>query len=161
MAFQLLIVGASGSGKTTLIEKLIPVLAARGLRVASVKHAHHGFEAEKAGSDSDRHARAGAIPVILLSNTEAVVMWRQNPPSVVDLIERVSDDVDVVLIEGFGALGGPKILVHRKEVEPKPVRDPELIIAAVTDEPLGFRVELAHDQIDELADLVVSEIERS
>ncbi|MCJ7493551.1 MAG: molybdopterin-guanine dinucleotide biosynthesis protein B, partial [Deltaproteobacteria bacterium] len=32
------IVGKSDSGKTTLIEKLIPELARRGYKVATVKH---------------------------------------------------------------------------------------------------------------------------
>ncbi len=34
-------VGHSGSGKTTLIEKLVGELSSRGLRVATIKHAHH------------------------------------------------------------------------------------------------------------------------
>jgi len=33
--------GWSGAGKTTLLTRLIPTLVARGLRVATVKHAHH------------------------------------------------------------------------------------------------------------------------
>ena len=36
--------GWSGSGKTTLITKLIPRLIARGIRVSTLKHAHHGFD---------------------------------------------------------------------------------------------------------------------
>jgi molybdopterin-guanine dinucleotide biosynthesis adapter protein len=35
--------GYSGSGKTTLVEKLIPALKLRGLRVSVVKHAHRQF----------------------------------------------------------------------------------------------------------------------
>lgn len=140
------------------MEKLIPELTNRGMRVASVKHAHHGFEAEKAGSDSDRHAKAGAMPVVLVSETEAAVMWRRNPPPVEQLIESVTDDVDIVVIEGYGALPGPKVLVHRAVVEPKLVKDPERIIAAVTDEPLGYAIEFSHDEVDALADLVVEQV---
>ena len=36
--------GWSGSGKTTLIVHLLPELIARGLRVSTIKHAHHRFE---------------------------------------------------------------------------------------------------------------------
>ncbi|MFZ1194978.1 MAG: molybdopterin-guanine dinucleotide biosynthesis protein MobB, partial [Pseudolabrys sp.] len=36
--------GWSGSGKTTLITKLIPRLIARGVKVSTLKHAHHGFD---------------------------------------------------------------------------------------------------------------------
>src|SRR5262249_2162315 len=38
------IAGWSGAGKTTLLAKLIPCLTARGLRVSTVKHAHHAFD---------------------------------------------------------------------------------------------------------------------
>ena len=33
--------GWSGAGKTTLLRKLIPALVAEGLRVSTLKHAHH------------------------------------------------------------------------------------------------------------------------
>ncbi len=47
------IVGRTNSGKTTLIEKLIPALAARGYRIATIKRHHHGdFEADQPGKDS-------------------------------------------------------------------------------------------------------------
>ena len=51
--------GFSGSGKTTLIERIIPLLVARGLRVALVKHAHHDFDIDQPGKDSHRHRAAG------------------------------------------------------------------------------------------------------
>ncbi|MEP6771876.1 MAG: molybdopterin-guanine dinucleotide biosynthesis protein MobB, partial [Polaromonas sp.] len=44
--------GYSGSGKTTLVEKLIPALKARGLRVSVVKHAHHKFDIDHPGKDT-------------------------------------------------------------------------------------------------------------
>jgi len=49
------IAGYSGSGKTTLVERLVPILRARGLRVSVVKHAHHDFEIDHVGKDSWRH----------------------------------------------------------------------------------------------------------
>ena len=47
------IAGYSGSGKTTLLEKLIPQFTARGLRVSVIKHAHHGFDIDRPGKDSE------------------------------------------------------------------------------------------------------------
>ena len=41
--------GWSGSGKTTLITRLIPRLIARGIRVSTLKHAHHGFDLDQPG----------------------------------------------------------------------------------------------------------------
>ena len=54
------ITGWSGSGKTSLIIRLIPELRARGMRVATLKHAHHSFDLDTAGKDSYRHRAAGA-----------------------------------------------------------------------------------------------------
>ncbi len=44
-------VAFSGTGKTTFLEKLIPQLKARGLRVAVYKHDAHEFEIDKKGKD--------------------------------------------------------------------------------------------------------------
>jgi molybdopterin-guanine dinucleotide biosynthesis protein B len=53
------IVGRPNNGKTTLIEKLIPELTARGLRVGAVKRVAK-FDIDVPGKDSWRHSRAGA-----------------------------------------------------------------------------------------------------
>ncbi|MEQ1626536.1 MAG: molybdopterin-guanine dinucleotide biosynthesis protein B, partial [Nitrospira sp.] len=60
-------VGRSNSGKTTLIERVIPELVRAGYRVATVKHAGHGFDLDTEGKDSWRHKRAGASSVIVMS----------------------------------------------------------------------------------------------
>ena len=62
------IAGYSGSGKTTLMEKLLPRLTARGLRVSVVKHAHHDFDIDRPKKDSYRHRQAGAAEVLLTSS---------------------------------------------------------------------------------------------
>jgi molybdopterin-guanine dinucleotide biosynthesis adapter protein len=43
--------GWSGAGKTTLVDQLIPALIARGLRVSTLKHAHHAFDIDRPGTD--------------------------------------------------------------------------------------------------------------
>ena len=53
-------VGRSNSGKTTLIERVIPELVRAGYKVATVKHAGHGFDLDTEGKDSWRHKQAGA-----------------------------------------------------------------------------------------------------
>ena len=58
-------VGYSGSGKTTLIEKIIALLAERGLKVSAVKNAHHNVDIDKPGKDSYRFREAGATQVIV------------------------------------------------------------------------------------------------
>ena len=50
-------VGWKNSGKTTLVERLIPLLARRGLKVATVKHTHHDLRPPDGATDGERHAR--------------------------------------------------------------------------------------------------------
>ena len=59
--------GFSGSGKTTLAEKLISNITRRGLNIATIKHAHHAFDADIPGKDSWRHRKAGASQDDLIS----------------------------------------------------------------------------------------------
>ena len=65
------IIGIAGwkkSGKTTLVTRLIAEFTARGLKVATVKHAHHDFQIDEGETDSARHRRAGASQVAVVSS---------------------------------------------------------------------------------------------
>ena len=59
--------GWSGAGKTTLLTRLIPQLVAQGLKVSTIKHAHHAFDVDVPGKDSWRHREAGASEVLVSS----------------------------------------------------------------------------------------------
>jgi molybdopterin-guanine dinucleotide biosynthesis protein B len=110
--------GWSGSGKTTLIEKLIPLIVARGLTVSLVKHAHHSFEVDQPGKDSYRHRHAGASEVLVSSSRRWALVHelRGAPePSFAELIERVSP-CDLLLVEGFKRENVPKLEVYRAAV---------------------------------------------
>jgi GTPase SAR1 family protein len=63
-------VGHSGAGKTTLIEKLLRELSGRGLRVATIKHAHHKVVLDTPGKDSWRYKQAGAVMSMLVTSNE-------------------------------------------------------------------------------------------
>src|SRR4051812_496777 len=106
----------SGSGKTTLIEKLLPLLTERGLRVSVVKRAHHGFDVDQPGKDSHRHRQAGASEVLVSSDARWALMHelRTEPePELPALLERLSP-CDLVLVEGFKAQPIPKMEIHRQ-----------------------------------------------
>ena len=60
---------ASGTGKTTFIEKLIPLLAQRGVRTAVIKSDSHGFDLDTEGKDTARFTAAGAEAVAVSSPT--------------------------------------------------------------------------------------------
>lgn len=107
--------GWSGSGKTTLIERMIPILRARGLSVSLVKHTHHDFDIDRPGKDSWRFRAAGAGEVMLAGESRWALMreLRDAPePSLDELLGRLAP-CDLVLFEGFKAADLPKIEVFR------------------------------------------------
>jgi molybdopterin-guanine dinucleotide biosynthesis protein B len=110
------IVGKSDSGKTTLIEKLLPELVRRGFRIATVKHDVHGFEVDREGKDSWRHKKAGAHTVII-SSPQKVALIRdvEKDLTLDELRERLVQDVDLILSEGYKKDVQPKIEIFRKE----------------------------------------------
>jgi molybdopterin-guanine dinucleotide biosynthesis adapter protein len=131
--------GWSGSGKTTLMTLLIPELAARGIAVSTVKHAHHSFDVDQPGKDSWRHRQAGAGEVMISSQNRWALMHelRGGPePSLDELVGRMSP-VDLLLIEGFKRHPHPKIEVYRPSLG-KPLLYPEdpFIVAIASDEML-------------------------
>lgn len=131
--------GWSGSGKTTLIEQVIAYLAAEGVRVALIKHAHHSFDIDHVGKDSYRHREAGATEVMISSGKRwAIVHELRGAPELAlrDALARLSP-TDLVLIEGYKREPLPKLEVWRSAVgKPLLFPDDEHIIALATDDPL-------------------------
>lgn len=131
--------GYSGSGKTQLVERLIPALKLRGLRVSVAKHAHHNFDIDHPGKDSWRHREAGAFEVVVASDRRLALMREFERPaelSVHHLIAELYDGVDWVLVEGFKSSNLLKIEVWRPE-SGKPARypDDDFIVAIATNAP--------------------------
>jgi molybdopterin-guanine dinucleotide biosynthesis protein B len=131
--------GWSGSGKTTLVTAVIPVLVRRGLKVATVKHAHHDFDTDQPGKDSWLHRQAGACEVAIVSSRRwAIVheLGEQPEPPLGDMLAKLSD-VDLVIVEGFKRHPHPKLEVYRAVVG-KPLLHPDddCIVAIATDAPL-------------------------
>src|SRR5674476_503999 len=131
--------GYSGSGKTTLVEKLIPALKLRGLRVSVVKHAHHRFDIDHPGKDTWRHREAGAFEVVVASSQRLALLREFERPAqltVHHLIAELYEGVDWVLVEGFKDSNLLKIEVWRA-ASGKPALYPndDFIVAIATDSP--------------------------
>ena len=111
------VTGWKNSGKTGLMERLVDEIINRGLSVSTVKHAHHTFDIDKQGKDSDRHRQAGAKEVLLSSSKRFALIHEfrdEKEPPLARLLDRLSP-VDLVLIEGYKRDQHPKIEAHRKE----------------------------------------------
>jgi molybdopterin-guanine dinucleotide biosynthesis protein B len=110
------IVGKSDSGKTTLIEKLVPELTRRGYRIATVKHDVHGFEVDQEGKDSWRHKQAGAHTVVISSPKKvALIRDVEKDLTLEEIREKLIQDVDLIVSEGYKKDVQPKIEIFRKE----------------------------------------------
>jgi molybdopterin-guanine dinucleotide biosynthesis adapter protein len=131
--------GWSGSGKTTLITKVIPVLAGRGLKVATVKHAHHDFDIDQPGKDSWLHRAAGASEVMVASSRRWALIHElqgEPEPALQDILAKLSA-ADLIIIEGFKRHAHPKLEVHRAATgKPLLYPDDDCIVAIASDEPL-------------------------
>jgi molybdopterin-guanine dinucleotide biosynthesis protein MobB len=116
-------VGDSDSGKTTLLERLIPVLAMRGLAVAAVKHASHGFDADKPGKDSHRLFTSGVQAVAVISDAQIATFERRDAEHGAALEEALAtlpDGLDLVLVEGFAWEPIPRLILVPPDRMPRP-----------------------------------------
>ncbi len=128
------IVGHSGSGKTTLVEKLICEFTRRGLRVATIKHAHHRVELDTPGKDSHRYKEAGAVMSMLLTRDALqLVADAKEGRDPHELAQRFLGEADVVLAEGFSNAPGAKIEVLRRACGKPPRCTIYGLVAMVTD----------------------------
>ena len=152
-------VGRSNSGKTTLIERLIPELVKAGYKVATVKHAGHGFDLDTEGKDSWRHKRAGASTVMVLSKGSLAMFADVNDDiKVSELRDRFLDQsIDLIIAEGWKSEGFPKIVVARDQLDEVPVSHDGLL-AVLSNKKIDVNVPLIDpDDIPTLATLIIKQ----
>ena len=135
------IVARSGTGKTTLIEKLIPLLSKKQLKIAVIKHSHHTFQWDTPGKDSARFRQSGARQILLASPNQWVHYTETQTAQVPTLkcaIERLDKSAcDLILVEGFTRETFSKIEVYRRELKQPPLfAGDSNIIAVVSNGPL-------------------------
>jgi molybdopterin-guanine dinucleotide biosynthesis adapter protein len=127
------IAGWSGAGKTTLILKLLPLLTAQGLRVSTLKHAHHMFDVDQPGKDSHSHRMAGATEVLIASANRFAIMHelRGAPEPPLEVLLGKLSAVDLVLIEGFKRAPHPKLEVFRAANGKPPLHTADPAVVAI------------------------------
>lgn len=129
--------GWSNSGKTTFTTRVVELLTNMGIRVGVIKHHGHktgGVDVE--GKDSWKYSQAGANPVILSASDQYAIFVStpQGELSREELVAKIADDVDLVIVEGFRAEADGAVEVYRTAAgHPDPKLTPEERIALVTD----------------------------
>jgi len=135
------VTGWKNAGKTGLMERLVAEFCGRGLRVSTLKHAHHSFDVDHPGKDSHRHRMAGASQVLLASTERWALMneHRGAPePSLAALLAKL-DPVDLVLIEGWKRDKHPKVEAWRAETgNPLIAPNDPTILAVASDTALSL-----------------------
>jgi len=157
------VTGWKNSGKTTLVERLVAEITGRGLTVSTIKHAHHGFDADHPGKDSYRHRAAGAAQVLVASPDRWALMSElrgAETPSLAALLGRL-DPVDLVLVEGYKRDRHPKIEARRTATGQDLIAEADDTIEAVAaDAPLaGLAVPVFDlDDIRGVADFILGRV---
>jgi len=135
------IVGNSGSGKTTFIERLIPELKRRGLKVGTLKHDVHGFEMDKPGKDSWRHKQAGASTTIISSSQKIGIVMDVNHDHRPDELLTLFQGMDIILAEGYKRADRPKLEIFRAEITKEPLnKKDKSLLAIVSDTTVDLDV---------------------
>ena len=105
------IVGLKNSGETFFAQKIISALTSREFEVASIKHAHDGFEIDHPQTDSFLHRKAGAKEVIISSSkrwAKITEIKNKDEKKLNDLIKEIQN-ADIVIVEGYKKDIHPKI----------------------------------------------------
>jgi len=159
------ITGWKNSGKTQLVTRLVAEFTARGLKVSTVKHAHHNFDIDKPGADSYRHREAGAVEVALVSERRWALMHElreEDEPPLSAILPRLAP-CDLILIEGYKRENHPKIEARRTESASKGPLAPEdpniLAIAADHAQPDETLPVYDLDDISGLADFIAARLD--
>ena len=135
------IVGQSGSGKTTYIEKLIPELRRKGLKVGTIKHHHGNFELDRPGKDSWRHRHAGSVSTIIASPSQIGLVMDADHDYEPDELVSYFPEVDIILAEGYKHIRKPKAEIFRPEVHDHPVCvEDRHLVALITDSDIDLGV---------------------
>jgi molybdopterin-guanine dinucleotide biosynthesis protein B len=102
------VVGFKDSGKTAVVEALVSKLVKKGLKPATAKHvSKKGFSMDSEGKDSWRHSAAGANPVMVFSDIEMVLKFKDSIQRLsLDAISNLAQEygANVLVLEGFSSL---------------------------------------------------------
>ncbi len=108
------IVGYKNTGKTTLVCRLAEQLAERGFRIGTVKHDGHDFEPDVPGTDSWKHRRSGAAVTAVVSDRRTA-WFEERSSELSELLTRMADRVDLVIVEGWKRERYPKLALVQTE----------------------------------------------
>lgn len=157
----LAIVGYSGTGKTTLLTQLIPLLTAKQLNIAVIKHSHHNVDLDIPGKDSYQLRKAGALQTMIACDDRWALMT-ETPNKTCDLYQLAQHFTlpDLILVEGFKQEPIQKIALYRQAINrPYQLLIDEYTIAIASDTPLTVNVPLLDlNNIHQIASFIIGTV---
>lgn len=127
-----LVASRSKTGKTTILEKVLPILKQRGLKVAVLKGNLHHYELDLPGKDSWRFSEAGADVSGLTTPDRYILIGSNSGKSGTEAATGLLKELDLIIIEGNKKTANPKLEVVRSDLNPEPLLLPNTA-AVITD----------------------------
>lgn len=150
----LFVVGRKKTGKTTLIEKLLSGLKEKGYKLGSVKHTSHDHQFDREGTDSFRHAQAGAETTLILSPHKVAIFSESMRDRDLDqLFNFLFEDCDLIIGEGFKSSPFPKIEVLGTDDTLSPTCNLQDNLVAVVGE-VKTELPVPHFKMDQVQEII-------
>lgn len=149
--------GMKNSGKTTLIEGLIPVLGAKGIVTAVIKHDGHSYTPDVPGTDSYRFFEAGACGSAIFDGEKFTVTHRAKITET--MLAAMFPEADLILLEGFKASDYPKLILVRGESGGVPAVAGGSVLAIVTELPAETSLPVfSPNDLEGIADFLIASL---
>ncbi len=152
------IIGYHHTGKTSVAEVLIRALSTKGFQVATIKDIHNEvYRADRSGSNSWRHARAGASQVFAHGLHDAALVLTPTP----DLNQMISLlRADFLIIEGLKSAAVPKILcANNRDQLDKLIDDTVFAISGAVAEELSGYLQLPAFSLERQPEELLARVE--
>lgn len=153
----IMVKGFSKTGKTTTVTALIRELRRRGYSVGTVKDIHYeGFHMDREGTDTYKHAQAGAVRVTALGEGETDLLFSRRM-DIRALLKYYKEDF--VILEGDSGADCPVILTARTEDDiEKRMTDRVIAISGVISNQRkqykGLPVINCMEEVEKMVDLI-------
>lgn len=153
----IMVKGFSKTGKTTTVTAIIKELRRRGYSVGTVKDIHYeGFHMDQEGTDTYKHAQAGASRVTALGERETDILFSRRM-DITPLLKYYKEDF--VILEGDSGADCPAIVTAktREDIE-KRMDDRVFAVSGIISKELeeynGLPVINCMKEVEKMADLI-------
>lgn len=146
--------GWHNAGKTALLTRVAGVLQENAVKVAVIKHAHHGIYIDTENDSGSIFASGVPLVVAACDDTEIIYHRYSSPRSLNQIIAEIEPYADLIITEGYKKAGYPSIEVMRRDISCEYLDLPNLIarVADFKADDKGGKIKVfSFEQIEELA----------